>query len=1419
MPTDYKTIAEEHTGDYGKRRRHLSIYRKLYANKTHFLYELIQNANDVHASSLVLTLRQSDLLIQNNGRLFNEKDVRSICSIGRSTKDLTQAGTFGIGFKAVYAYTDAPEIYSGGERFRIRNFVIPEAIEQPLPNIVSLTRRGETVVRLPFAGRVARTDIDHLGKELRALHSWTLLFLRNLKSIKWIDENSGEEGEYRRHSKQHESITDASIVSLSVTAGKEEVSAEQFLIFSKEVTPPQTVIQELLRQSEVDEDENEENEAEEERERIHRSSEESQRIEIAFRLKNGQISSLHHCVLFSYLPTDKETHLRFLIQARYQTTPARDNVPDSVNSPWNGWLLNETEAFFPAVVSRLKEASLLAPEFFDVLPINGDRIPAMLRPTADAMMRALGDGEFIPLDGAGFGRPQRVFYPHSQRLRKLLDKQDLSGLTGTEGAAWLHSDIRNIKEHERRFEAVQSLGVSQIDASRLVSWLTEVDVGWLKRKGDDWLRELYVYLSRQKNEWDRLKMLPLIRLESGDHVSCTRLGMAFFPPGRPKGYEELIPLMNELPVIRASLLDHEEHADLERFLQEMGARPLHPAEVIRTWLLPKYDEHPPTHVGTIRKHTLYLFATLDKLSMADRRELIPEICKRPLILATKGTDDTALYRVEPRKAYLPSVYTGNEDLETFFAPSPEVYFVDVGYVDSGQNRERWREFLTELGCSSTPRLIPIPLEAARKKAIRKGTFYGPEEEEGNATLDGLDAFFAQGVSLTGAKALWRLLEKIDLKLLKGKFNWDNDYRYRLKWQNTVVFNTTALVSLRKVAWLPDDQGGFQQPVKLYDPAGDAKRLLGESVSYLHPEFELVDKQENVRARSLAQVLGIHLRADTSSALEYLRSLSGTETDPKIIRRLYQFLEENHAKPSEEFARYKLIYTYLPRPRWWFPAEAYWVDESAVFGDQRGYLQGYYRESLRIFFLGVGVSLNAQPQDYLGAIREMASSDSITWEMRRRLRHVYRRVWGALQEGKNLREGDDQQLQDSIEWREIQEGRYWLGSKAGKDEFFSLEGIVWNDHPYVANLFGGHLPFWAFDDLRDLREFLQVQPCSDAVASFKPEGDREDDEGWSQKVGEHLRWVKAFIESPRWVEQLREAASTTVLEKLRVRLVEQISVDYTLKGITVRDPEPRLSYLDDEDSVIWIALESDVGEYPDLIGDALQEYFGVMELREFCKDLLTRGLEDVLKVWQKRGFRMPLGILPAEQEEDASFTLLDQGTMPVAEEQEPESPIDAPDDTEVTTMTNWGTTPASMGGNSRGSQTVRSGSSGWSGGVGETEAHRSLKEWLANNPGHLAPGLRLVQMEFVFPSGDRVDILMETQSGDPVTVEVKTVILDGDYSGVWQAAKYKHLASMLYGRKCEDVRAILAARQISADVKRKCLEVGVQQVEVTIPNVI
>lgn len=136
MASNYEAICKENQESYGTKGTQKSgkLAAGLYDDRTHFIFELLQNAEDAlgrrgewHGSRKVaFTLNPTRLMLSHFGKPFDEADVRSICDIAESTKNESPIGRFGLGFKSVYTVTDLPEIHSGDEDFAIENYVFPK---------------------------------------------------------------------------------------------------------------------------------------------------------------------------------------------------------------------------------------------------------------------------------------------------------------------------------------------------------------------------------------------------------------------------------------------------------------------------------------------------------------------------------------------------------------------------------------------------------------------------------------------------------------------------------------------------------------------------------------------------------------------------------------------------------------------------------------------------------------------------------------------------------------------------------------------------------------------------------------------------------------------------------------------------------------------------------------------------------------------------------------------------------------------------------------------------------------------------------------------------------------------------------------------------------------------------------------------
>ena len=123
----YEGISE--IGEWEGLHKTLSLF---YPDSAHFVFELLQNAEDAGASKVRFELLNESLIFKHNGsKDFNKKDIKSITGIGSSSKkeDTNTIGKFGVGFKSVFAYTTTPQIYSKSINFKIENLFIPSLIE------------------------------------------------------------------------------------------------------------------------------------------------------------------------------------------------------------------------------------------------------------------------------------------------------------------------------------------------------------------------------------------------------------------------------------------------------------------------------------------------------------------------------------------------------------------------------------------------------------------------------------------------------------------------------------------------------------------------------------------------------------------------------------------------------------------------------------------------------------------------------------------------------------------------------------------------------------------------------------------------------------------------------------------------------------------------------------------------------------------------------------------------------------------------------------------------------------------------------------------------------------------------------------------------------------------------------------------
>lgn len=130
-------------------------------------------------------------------------------------------------------------------------------------------------------------------------------------------------------------------------------------------------------------------------------------------------------------------------------------------------------------------------------------------------------------------------------------------------------------------------------------------------------------------------------------------------------------------------------------------------------------------------------------------------------------------------------------------------------------------------------------------------------------------------------------------------------------------------------------------------------------------------------------------------------------------------------------------------------------------------------------------------------------------------------------------------------------------------------------------------------------------------------------------------------------------------------------------------------------------------------------------------------------------------------------------------------------------------------------------SGWGGSEGRL--HRAIKEFIFNEPDIALASLRTgpyqrVAMEYVFPTGDRVDVVLLDGSGNVLLVEVKPFVDADDLAPFAQAAKYRILWNILRDRPATEIRCLVAAPQLPAPSSRRMLDLHqIESVAIKIPK--
>ncbi len=327
--------------------------QKAFPKRGHFLMEFIQNADDCESETLKIVINDKDAKVYNSGKPFLERDVKSICQVGKSSKTPEDyIGYLGVGFKSVFLISEQPHIFSGDFKFKFDKTVhndpknVPWQVmpiwDEKVPQNTEV-HWWKTSFYLPFSYS-DKKNIDKIRNEIEteSINGRLLLFLKNLREIE-IHNQSKNVKRILKKSSIIESTSDYEIYELTEERNKEDTKS-RWLLFRELCGVPEEVRQDGMT-------------LEWERQEV-----KQREVIIAFRLnQEGHLieeKGAAHIGVFSFLPLKEEIEgLKFLIQGDFLTAPGRETL--SRKAIWNEWLCSEiskliTEKCVPTFLNNVK---------------------------------------------------------------------------------------------------------------------------------------------------------------------------------------------------------------------------------------------------------------------------------------------------------------------------------------------------------------------------------------------------------------------------------------------------------------------------------------------------------------------------------------------------------------------------------------------------------------------------------------------------------------------------------------------------------------------------------------------------------------------------------------------------------------------------------------------------------------------------------------------------------------------------------------------------------------------------------------------------------------------------------------------------------------------------------------------------------
>lgn len=717
-----------------------------YSDQAHFIYELLQNADDVGATSVRFRLQKDGLFFVHNGpdhftvsdpeREDADKDsgalghINSITSIANSNKTEASIGKFGVGFKAVFQYTQTPHIYDPKFRFRIERFIVPHLLDADL----DWQEASETVFWFPFdhAVKTPEESFEDVLEKLKSLDLPTL-FLSHLRAV--VFEAANINGSYTKRVKEAREIGDMEVqrVALTFDLGGSKTT-QRLMTFA-------------------------------------RKGGDGLPYSIGYALgKEGRLAPMDRPA-FCFFPTKEATNLHFILHAPFLLTDSREGI--KAGDKHNQELIQQLAQLAADSLPVLRDEGLIDDGLLDIIPYDESRFSALddrrkisFGPFYGAIKRKLQADALLPAaDGTCCSR-SHAYWASDTELVELFSDRQLAQLTGTKSACWIFRS-RGKKEVQSANRALADfidggdarewmhkeshLIISSLDPEAV---LKKITAEFTAAQPKTWLHRLYGYLAERSSYQQFVKDKPIFLDQNGNAApafDANKQLILFLPDDAIEGYT----------MVNRSLLSHK---TTREFIETFGVKKPSLRDEIYNNILPAYDTEEEINTDPHFKQFFRYYKECRNDQVADFLALLRD--KDFLCYAT--AEDDVVCRGKAEDIYLPT-----PDLMAWFETKRDTKFLSLdSYRDMvGEgDYEILDEFLQRLGIASCPRVFSryIPYaEVAGQQVTWSGNTHRFEDKR----LDGCEQVIA---CIDEAKSLlmWRMLvTPIEAHSLQGRHTW------------------------------------------------------------------------------------------------------------------------------------------------------------------------------------------------------------------------------------------------------------------------------------------------------------------------------------------------------------------------------------------------------------------------------------------------------------------------------------------------------------------------------------------------------------------------------------------------------------------------------------------------------------------------